>query len=166
MTARQIYCIQYDTISIQYRISSNVERSCFSHVIQLQSYKFPMSLSLIPAHENWGLSSTIIKCHICRYHFVNWVYYVFCSRICLCVCVCALRAWSGQRFSGRANLIQKSYREPKHFSRVTNHPLMQLMRLHCSLYSLITEHEHMDEKISFSVKSPSIFFPISCSAFL
>jgi len=100
------------------------------HVILLQL--IPMRFSLIPAHEYWGLISAIIKCHICLYPFCAQGY------LCVCVCVCVR---SGQRFSGKANLFQKSYREPKHFSRVTNHPLMQLMRLYCSLYSLITEHE-------------------------
>ncbi len=76
----------------------------------------------------------------------------------ICEYVCALRAHYGQKFSERANLIQKSYREPKHLPRVTNHPLMQLMRLHCSLYSLITEQECMDEKISFILESQYIFF--------
>lgn len=107
----------------------------------------------------------VIKHHIYLEHFVTRVFHVLlCSGIFGSMCVHS--GLTGQRFSGRANLIQKSYREPKHFSRVTNHPLMQLMRLHCSLYSLITEQECMDEKISFSLESQSIFFSISFCSFL
>lgn len=81
----------------------------------------------------------------------------FCAQGYLWVCVCTQGSlWSKVQWKGKpySEVLQGA----KHFSRVTNHPLMQLMRLHCSLYSLITEQECMNEKISFSLESQSIFF--------